>query len=171
MAKLISGTRIYGNLSVDTWANIAGTNVSISTTTGALVVAGGTGIAGNLYVGGSFFRGTLPSVLNDISPQFDSVKSVFPLKLDQTSISSITNSADVEVVVNGRRLIPYVTEQRFPWLTPYDSYQGYRVSSGNLIIYNAPDIGDQAMVTIVSTSATVQTRRYPYSATTIAFGD
>ena len=150
---------------------INGTTASTSTTTGALVIAGGAGIAGNLYVGGSFFQGNLPSVLNDISPQFDSAKTVFALTLDQTSISSITNSADVEVVINGRRLVPYVTEQRFPWLTPYDSYRGYRVSSGNLIIYNAPDIGDQAMVTIVSTSAAVQTRRYPYSATTIAFGD
>lgn len=127
--------------------------------------------ASNITVTGSFFQGNLPSVLNDISPQFDSLSSVFALKLDQTSISSITNSADVEVVINGRRLVPYVAEQRFPWLTPYDSYRGYRVSNGNLIIYNAPDAGDQAMVTIVSTSAAVQTRRYPYSATTIALGD
>lgn len=147
---------------------------STSTTTGALVVVGGAGVSGNLTVGGSFFRGTLPSVLNDISPQFDSAKTVFALRLDQTNINNIMNSADVEVVVNGRRLVPYVTELRYPWLTPYDSYRGYRVSSGsngNLIIYNAPETGDQAMVTIVSTSAAVQTRRYPYSATTIAFGD
>jgi hypothetical protein len=127
--------------------------------------------AGNITVTNTFYQGNLPTVLNDISPQFDSVTSVFPLRQDQTSISSITNSADVEVVINGRRLVPYVTEQRFPWLTPYDSYRGYRVSNGNIIIYNAPDSGDQAMVTIVSTSAAVQTRRYPYSATTIAFGD
>jgi hypothetical protein len=147
---------------------------STTTTTGALVVVGGAGVSGNLTVGGSFFQGTLPSVLNDISPQFDSAKTVFALRLDQTNINNIMNSADVEVVVNGRRLVPYVTELRYPWLTPYDSYRGYRVSSGsngNLIIYNAPETGDQAMVTIVSTSAAVQTRRYPYSATTIAFGD
>ena len=54
MAKLLSGTRIYGNLTVDTWANaasanISGTTASTSTTTGALVVAGGVGIAGNVY--------------------------------------------------------------------------------------------------------------------------
>ena len=52
MAKLNSGTRIYGNLTIDTWANITGTTTSTSTTTGALVVAGGAGIAGNLNVGG-----------------------------------------------------------------------------------------------------------------------
>jgi hypothetical protein len=56
MAKLLSGTRIYGNLVVDTWANaasanISGTTTSTSATTGALQVAGGVGIAGNLNVG------------------------------------------------------------------------------------------------------------------------
>jgi hypothetical protein len=52
MAKLNSGTRIYGNLTIDTWANITGTTTSISTTTGALVVAGGAGVAGTMTVGG-----------------------------------------------------------------------------------------------------------------------
>jgi hypothetical protein len=53
MAKLNSGTRIYGNLTIDTWANITGTTTSISTTTGALVVAGGAGIAGNIVTAGT----------------------------------------------------------------------------------------------------------------------
>jgi hypothetical protein len=183
-SAIASGTGRFNFYASGTANNYFAGNVGIGTTTPGfpLTVSGAASVSGNLSVGeasvsgnlsvvGSFFQGTLPSVLNDISSQFDSVASVFPLKLDQTSISSITNSADVEVVINGRRLVPYVTEQRFPWLTPYDSYRGYRVSNGNLIIYNAPDIGDQAMVTIVSTSAAVQTRRYPYSATTIAFGD
>ena len=56
MAKLLSGTRIYGNLTVDTWANavsanISGNTVSTSNVTGALTVAGGVGITGNAYVG------------------------------------------------------------------------------------------------------------------------
>ena len=51
MAKLNSGTRIYGNLTIDTWANITGTTTSTSTTTGALVVAGGAGIAGRVSAG------------------------------------------------------------------------------------------------------------------------
>jgi hypothetical protein len=59
MAKLNSGTRIYGNLQVDTFITASGnvvaasSQVSTSTTTGALVVVGGVGIAGNLYIGGS----------------------------------------------------------------------------------------------------------------------
>ena len=53
MAKLNSGTRIYGNLTVDTWANLTSSTTSTSSTTGALVIAGGAGIGGNVTVGGN----------------------------------------------------------------------------------------------------------------------
>ena len=38
---------------ISTWANLTGTTPSTSTSTGALIVAGGVGIAGNTYVGGN----------------------------------------------------------------------------------------------------------------------
>jgi len=50
MAKLLSGTRIYGNLQIDTNVSVLGSNVSTSTTTGAVVVTGGVGIGGALYI-------------------------------------------------------------------------------------------------------------------------
>ena len=50
MAKLLSGTRIYGTANVDSTLYVNGTTASTSTTTGALVVAGGVGIGGALYV-------------------------------------------------------------------------------------------------------------------------
>ena len=50
MAKLLSGTRIYGNLQIDTNVAILGSNVSTSTTTGAIVVTGGVGVGGNLNI-------------------------------------------------------------------------------------------------------------------------
>lgn len=53
MAKLLSGTRIYGNVQIDTNIAVLGTNVSISTTTGALRVVGGVGVGGNLFIAGS----------------------------------------------------------------------------------------------------------------------
>jgi hypothetical protein len=60
-------------------------------------------------------------------------------------------------------------------LVTYDSYKGFRVVStantANVTIYNAPAPGDQAVLTIINSSLTVQTRKYPYSATTIALGD
>jgi hypothetical protein len=57
MAKLLSGSRIYGNAVVDatlTSGNLAANSnvASTSTTTGALRVTGGAGISGNLIAGG-----------------------------------------------------------------------------------------------------------------------
>jgi hypothetical protein len=53
MALLKSGTRIYGNATIDTQLAIDGNTSATSSSTGALVVAGGVGIAGNIYSAGS----------------------------------------------------------------------------------------------------------------------
>lgn len=53
MAKLLSGTRIYGTATIDTQLLVNGTTQSTSTVTGAITVAGGVGIGKDLYVGGS----------------------------------------------------------------------------------------------------------------------
>jgi hypothetical protein len=126
---------------------------------------------GNLTYTGGLFNSSVPVVLNDISTQFDGSKTVFSLLLDQTSINTITDSKDVQVILNGQILAPYVQDLKYPWITPYDSYKGYRIVSGNIIIYNAPNYGDQCVMIVRSTSQSVQTRRYPYTAATIAFGD
>lgn len=52
MAKLLSGTRIYGTATIDTNLIINGTQSSISTITGAITVVGGVGIGGNIVFGG-----------------------------------------------------------------------------------------------------------------------
>ena len=157
--------------------SIFNTTSSTSTTTGALTVTGGVGIGGNINFGGNLYQNGIlfavadPIVVNDISTQFDGVNTVFALRQNQTSINTIVDSKDLEVVINGARLTPYVKEQTYPWLVDYDSFRGFRVSGSNLIIYNAPAIGDSAAVIVRSISAAVQTRKYPYSATTIAIGD
>ena len=81
------------------------------------------------------------------------------------------DSKDIQVVVSGNVLSPYVSENRWPWQVDFDSARGYRVSGANLIIYDDPDTGDVATITLVNTSQTVQIRTYPYSANTIALGD
>jgi hypothetical protein len=154
MAKLLSGTRVYGNAAVDGTLTIGGTVQADKIVTNSI-----------------------PLVLNDISDQFDAAKQVFPLRYDQTDVTNnnITDSKNLEVIVGGLRLSPYVKQNTFPWLTPYDSHKGFRVvataTSANIIIYNAPAIGDQAVLTITNSSLTAQIRRYPYCATTIALGD
>lgn len=57
MAKLTSGTRIYGNTTIDTFLVVSGTNASNSTSNGAIVVAGGVGVGGNVYASG-IYEGT-----------------------------------------------------------------------------------------------------------------
>jgi hypothetical protein len=116
------------------------------------------------------------TVLNDLSGQCDGAKSVFALKIDQTAVSGIVDSKDLEVLVNGVKTTPYVTETRYPWFTPYDGYRGFRaVTTGTtdnwLVIYNPPELGSQVTVTQLNTSVRKQSRRYPYSATSIALGD
>jgi len=162
MAKLLSGTRIYGNAQVDT----------------DLIIGGNVTITGNIS------SATFPLILNDISSQFNANRTVFALKNNQTAITNLVDSKDLSVTVDGRPVSPYVTELRYPWITPYNGFKGFRVAqrSGNLkvtttrvaqyvVIYNAPDIGQQATVTQINTSAAKQTRRYPYSASSIALGD
>ena len=53
MALLKSGTRIYGNATIDTQLAIDGNTSATSSSTGALVVAGGVGIAGNIVSAGN----------------------------------------------------------------------------------------------------------------------
>ena len=169
--------RAVGALTATAYLAISDSTVSTSTTTGALTVTGGVGIGGNINFGGNLYQNGIlfavadPIVVNDISTQFDGVNTVFALRQNQTSINTIVDSKDLEVVINGARLTPYVKQQTYPWLVDYDSFRGFRVSGSNLIIYNAPAIGDSAAVIVRSISAAVQTRKYPYSATTIAFGD
>jgi len=53
MARLLDGTRIYGNATIDSNLVISGNYAATSTTTGSLQLTGGAGITGNLYVGGN----------------------------------------------------------------------------------------------------------------------
>lgn len=137
-----------------------------------LVRSTGTDFTGNTVSISTNYGGNVPPiVLNDITNYFDGRTHVFPLKQETSSINTFIDSKDIMVTINGMVLTPYVTENRLPWTTDYDSYRGYRVVDSNLIIYNAPDPGDTATVIIIGQSQTKQVRRYPFSATTIGLGD
>jgi hypothetical protein len=56
MALLRSGTRIYGNATIDTALHIDGSNAATSADTGAVVLSnGGLGVHGNIYSGAGIF--------------------------------------------------------------------------------------------------------------------
>ena len=59
MAKLLSGTRIYGTATVDTQLFVSGSTNATTTNSGALQVVGGVGIGGNLYAGNIYSNGVL----------------------------------------------------------------------------------------------------------------
>jgi len=115
------------------------------------------------------------TLMTDISGLADGSRSVFDIKNEQTIISStyITDSKDVEVVVNGQQLTPYTQPQPSAWISAFDSYSSkmFRVRENRLIIYNAPDVGSQISVTIKKTAATRQRQRYPFRPAMIALGD
>lgn len=119
----------------------------------------------------TLYRGNLPIVCDDISTQFDGVKSVFQLRQNQASINNVVDSKDVQVTVNGQILAPYVTELRYPWIIEYESFKGFKIVGSNLYIPSAPEAGDTAVVMITNTSLAKQYRKYPYSAMSIAIGD
>lgn len=169
--------------SINTATNLAGGSagaIPYQTTTGttgfvALASTSGYFLQSSTATVAPFWVSLGPVILNDVSSQFDGYKTVFNLVLDQTNINSIVDSKDLEVVVNGQRLAPYVDTYTWPWLTPYDSYRGYRVVSNTatsrLIVYNAPYFGDAAVLTLRPLSTARQKKRYPFAATTVAFGD
>ena len=77
---------------------------------------------------------TTETVLNDISPQFDGVKGAFDLKLDQSLVTNITDSKNLEVVLNGRKLSPYVKTLTYPWISPYDAVKGFKVVNNKVVL-------------------------------------
>jgi hypothetical protein len=115
------------------------------------------------------------TVLDDISGEFEGTKTNFQLKSDNTPINIQADSKNFEVFIDGKRLTPYVTRSTYPWLTEYDSFKGFRVrqvsNSNYMTIYNAPYIGDSALVILRTPTSNTQIVRYPFSTTTIAFGD
>ena len=143
-------------------------------TANSFIVSNGNEIVTSV-VANNVVTATQSVVLNDITSQFDNLKCVFNLTSEQSNVVNIMNSRNLEVFINGSKLAPYVTELRYPWLTPYDSFKGHRVVSSNtgsqVVIYNPPAPGDQAVLTLINNSSREQNRKYPYSAVTIALGD
>ena len=123
------------------------------------------------------FRYVAPTyVLDDISYQFDGDKTVFDLTLDTANISTVINttivdSKDIDVAINGSVLMPYVQQLTWPWITPYDAYKGYRVVDDKILFYTAPSSGLQCSIILRNTSKSAQQRRYPFTPSSIALGD
>jgi len=187
----ISGTLYVGSLRGDSTPAATTYAIYYNPTTKELTTSTVTGGTAGSFTGGTvtgvttftnkvvvnnLVQTNLPLILNDISNQTDGKRNVFALKVDQTAVSGIVDNKDLEVIVNGRRLAPYVTEKTYPWISTYRSGRGFQVvttgsSAQSIVIFNSPDIGSEVIITQLNTSASKQIRKYPYSAATIALGD
>ena len=156
-----------------TLGNTVSTDIFSITDSGSLPVfkVTTTEIVANLPITGAAGA----TIMAEVSGLCDGARNVFDIKTDQTLVSStyIVDSKDLEVVVSGQQMSPYITQAPGPWIPAYDagSSRTFRVRENRLIIYNAPEIGSQVQITVKKTSATKQRRRYPFSPTTIALGD
>ena len=195
----VTGNITGGNI---TGVNLITANVSIA---GNIVVGAGTGTGGNLSganvifattlsatgnVYGNYFIGNgsqltgiastfAPTVFNDVSTQTNGNTAVFALKTDQTAVTGVTNSKQLQVTVNGAIVAPYINSWTWPFFTTwYGSYPGFRVTTlgygltaNSVVIYNVPAVSSAVSITQINNATDTQLRRYPYSATAIGLGD
>ena len=114
MAKLLTGTRIYGTGTVDTQLFVSGTNSATSTVTGALQVVGGVGIGGNIAIGGALYAGgttgTNGQVLTSngngiswttLSSSFNGGTITSPLIINNSTGASSTTTGALQIVTGG----------------------------------------------------------------------
>jgi hypothetical protein len=174
----ITGANVISAVTLSATGNVQAGNVR---TTGNVSVTGNvtaTSFVGNV-VANTVISTSYPTVLDDITNQFDSVTAVFRLTVNTANVTTIVDSKNLMVSVGGQTLAPYVQPITWPFFPEYDSWRGFRVRNSppgsgnvvvgsNVIIYNSPAIGSDCSLTIINNSATVQTRRYPFAPTTIA---
>jgi hypothetical protein len=97
MAKLLSGTRIYGNATVDTNLTVSGATSSTSFSTGALLITGGIGVQGNINTGNSF------SALGGV--QNTAIGNLVPSTGQFTNLNASGNVTGAGLTVNGSATI------------------------------------------------------------------
>jgi len=123
------------------------------------------------------------TVINDISHRFDNLSQVFTLRVDQNLLAGTeyTDSKDVEVVLNGYHLQPYVREYSSnytsivigPFQSEYDGARTntFRMRGNKIIFYQQPQRKTTVLIKINTLSASKQLRKYPLNPIHIAFGD
>lgn len=100
MAKLLSGTRIYGTATIDTQLFISGTATSVSSTTGALQVIGGVGIGGQVNIANTLTVGTTQSTIPNTVAHFGGNVNNY-LQINNQNYSAGTSaSTDIILTTN-----------------------------------------------------------------------
>ena len=106
MAQLQSGTRIHGNAIIDTTLDVRGTNPSTDTLSGAITIAGGAGVVGNInaggnitgnYIIGNYLTGTLTTAAQ---PNITSTGTLTSLSVTGNVTSGNLNTGNISASGN-----------------------------------------------------------------------
>ena len=117
------------------------------------------------------------TVVNDISHRFNNLQQVFTLKTNYSALTGTeyTDNKDLEVVLDGRTLEPFVVEYNrlWPWLSEFDAGRtnSFRMRGAKIIFYKQPRVRTTVFIKINTKSASRQVRKYPLTPINIAFGD
>lgn len=115
-------------------------------------------------------------VIDELANLFNGQKTSFDINFNGTPVS-VTQVQDLQVVIDGRVLIPdtKATQTSYPWMvvSTFGSLgKGYRLYNNKLVLYNAPKAGSSSYIVYRQTQPSQQSvSRYPFAATTIALGD
>ena len=105
MALLRSGTRIYGNATIDTVLVINGSDAATSNATGALKVAGGIGVVGNIFSSGNIVAGNA-NLGNIVRSNYFAGTILTASQTNITSLGELVNlTVSGDTVLNGNLVI------------------------------------------------------------------
>jgi len=148
--------------------SLTGTKASTSTSTGALIVAGGVGIAGDLYLGGSFsgqaasFTSLNNTPIGNVTPSTGAFTSVVVdnITVDGNSITSTNTNGNITLQPNGTGAVnlynPYIEQAgSLVTLTEYiqDVAGGGIVDSAEIDSTYDDDAGTTSLVLIAGSIA------------------
>lgn len=117
------------------------------------------------------------TVLDDISYQLNSKDHIFTLRANGSVLSGTeyTDNKDLEVVLNGLALTPFITHANrlWPWMSEFDAGRSnsFRMRGARIIFYNQPRLRNTVFIKINTKSASRQVTKYPLQPINIAFGD
>jgi hypothetical protein len=183
MAKLSSGTRIYGTANVDNLLFVGGVTSAnaTNTTSGSLQVTGGVGITGNLYVGtaylGTAYSPTDIYEVDDISYLSDGFTNTFPLRYNGSQVT-IPSPYNLMVVVNGLTQPAFDYKYDTVWLSSVlTASKGYCIDNiGNPTTNNYIKFADslplnsQVLIRTVAGGIPATRKTYPFKPVDILMG-
>jgi hypothetical protein len=151
VANATGNTRVYGTLTVDGAVNLDKTTQSTSTTTGALIVDGGVGIAKNAHIGGTLTVAgnvTLGNAATDtVTFTADVASSMIPSANDTYDLGAATMAWKDLYLSESINFKGATTENEIVVPTNLADALSIKDSAGDLIVFKTTETGQRVTVT------------------------